>query len=76
VVLHDIADDPKLVKVSAPALRPKGLLEANLNIGDEVAVPCGVQKLVGKPALQANAYINAHVPTWHHDGDFVDIGQA
>lgn len=49
VILHDISDDPKLVKVAASAVGAERLLEADLHIGDEVAVPCGRQKLVGKP---------------------------
>ncbi len=50
VVLHDIADNAKLVKVTAAAVGAEGLLEADLHVGNEVAVPRGRQELVRKSA--------------------------
>lgn len=50
VVLHDIADDAKFVKVAAAAVGAKGLLEADLHVGDEVAVPRRRQELVCESA--------------------------
>ena len=62
VILHDIPDDAKLIKVPSAALCAKGLLEANLHIGDEVSVPCGRQELVGKSACSTHAltYMSPH----------------
>lgn len=50
VILHDITDDAKLIKVPSAALCAKGLLEADLHVGDEVSVPRGRQELIGKSA--------------------------
>ncbi len=54
VILHDIPDDAKLIKVPSAALCSKGLLEADLHIGDEIPVPCGRQELVGKSACSTH----------------------
>ena len=51
VVLHDVADDAELVEVAAAPVRAKGLLEADLHVADEVAVPRGAQELVREPAI-------------------------
>ena len=50
VVLHDIPDDAKLVKVAAAPLRAEGLLEADLDVADVIPVPCWLDEVVGKPA--------------------------
>ena len=55
VILHDISDDAKLIKVSPAALCAKGFLEADLHIGDEVPVPRWGQELVGKSACSMHA---------------------
>ena len=47
-VLHDITDDPKLVKVSTASLGAEGLLEGDLNVGDEGLVEGGVEHDVGE----------------------------
>ncbi len=50
VILHDVPDNAKLIKVASPPLSAKGLLEAYLHIGDEVSVPRWRQELIGKSA--------------------------
>ena len=48
MVLHNIANDTKLVKVSSSAFRPKWFLESNLNVIDMVPVPGSTQERVSK----------------------------
>jgi hypothetical protein len=48
MVLHDVADDAKLVKVAAPTLGTKWLLECDLHIIDVMAVPGGAKEGVSK----------------------------
>ena len=40
VVLHDVSDDSKLVKVSSSPLGPKGLLEGDGDTCNGISVPC------------------------------------
>mmetsp|Transcript_16308 Transcript_16308/g.48909 ORF Transcript_16308/g.48909 Transcript_16308/m.48909 type:complete len:388 (+) Transcript_16308:465-1628(+) len=49
VILDDIPNDAELVKVAAPPLRAKRLLEANLHVGNVVAVPAGGNNGIGEP---------------------------
>ena len=48
VVLHDVANDAKLIKVAAAALSAKRLLEGDLNVGDVVQVPGRPQECICK----------------------------
>lgn len=48
MVLHDIADDAKLVKVPAAALGAEGLLERNLHVVDVMPVPRSPEERVAK----------------------------
>ena len=43
VVLHHVSDDSELVKVSAPPLGAKGLLEGDGDACDGVSVPRGAE---------------------------------
>ena len=47
-VLHDVADDTKLVKVPATSLGPERLLERDLNVRNEVLVERRVEHDVGE----------------------------
>ena len=49
MVLHDVADDAKLVEVAPAALGAEGLLEGDGDVGNGVAVPDGLEGDVGKP---------------------------
>ena len=48
MVLHDIANDAKLVKIASSAFCPKRLLERNLDIVNVIPVPRGAKKLVSE----------------------------
>ena len=41
MVLHDVSDDAKLIKVPATALRAERLLEDNLHVCNVLVVPAG-----------------------------------
>lgn len=49
VVLRDVADDAHLVKIPAPPVCAKRLLERDLDVVDEVLVPNVREDLVGEP---------------------------
>ena len=49
MVLHDVADNAKLVEVAAAAHGPERLLEGNDNVGNVVPVPDRLKDSVGKP---------------------------
>ena len=49
VVLHDVPDDAKFIKVTTSALSSKGLLEADDHRRDVVSIPSGSKEHVGKP---------------------------
>ena len=44
MVLHDVSDDAKLVKVSTPAHSAKGLFEGDDDGGNVVPVPSGAEQ--------------------------------
>jgi hypothetical protein len=46
MVLHNVTDDAKLIKVPSSSLGTEGLLECDLNIVDVVSVPGGAQERV------------------------------
>jgi hypothetical protein len=46
MVLHNVTDDAKLIKVPSSTLGTEGLLECDLNIVDVVSVPGGAQERV------------------------------
>jgi hypothetical protein len=46
MVLHDVANDAKRVKVAATPLQPKILLECDLHRLDVLAVPRGLKELI------------------------------
>jgi len=48
MVLHDITNDAKLIKVSATSLGAEWLLERDLNVVNVVAVPVGTHELVAE----------------------------
>ena len=48
MILHDVADDSKLVEISAPALGAEGLLEGDDHRRDVVPVPRGAEQHVGE----------------------------
>jgi hypothetical protein len=48
MVLHDIANDAKLVKISATPLGTERLLERDLHVVDVVPVPGGTQERVAE----------------------------
>jgi hypothetical protein len=52
MVLHNISDDTKLVKVTTTALGTERLLEGDLDVVDVVSVPGGAKELVTKPQDQ------------------------
>ncbi len=49
MVLHNIANDAKLIEVTSATLSSKRLLERDDDGGDVVAVPCGTEEPVAKP---------------------------
>jgi hypothetical protein len=48
MVLHDIADDAKLIEVTTAALGAKGLFEDNLHAGNVMSAPVGAKELVSE----------------------------
>jgi hypothetical protein len=52
MILHDIANDAKFVKVAPTAFRAEGLFEGNLYAVDVVAVPCGTKEFVAESENQ------------------------
>lgn len=54
VVLHDVPDNPKLVKVPSTTHRPERLLECHDNVGNVVPVPYRLEHSVCKPLISQN----------------------
>ena len=52
MVLHDIPDNAKLVKVTAPSFGAKRLLERDLDVADVLIIPNGAQEGVCKAQHQ------------------------
>ena len=52
MILHDITNDAKLVKVAPAAFSAKVLLHGDLHVADVVAIPKWIQEGVGKPHRQ------------------------
>jgi len=48
VVLHDIANDAKLVEVATSAFSTEWLFESNLYVVDMTAIPCGTKEFITK----------------------------
>lgn len=48
MVLHDIADDAKLVKVATTTLGAEWFLECDLNVVDVVSVPGGAEERIAE----------------------------
>lgn len=53
MVLHDIANNTKVVKVAAAALSPKGLLESEDHTGHTVPVPDRSKDTISKPVNES-----------------------
>ena len=47
-ILHDIPDDSKLVEITSTTFGAEGLLEGDLDVGDEILVEGGVEHDVGE----------------------------
>eukprot|EP00166_Cyanidium_caldarium_P003890 ctg_381.g135 len=56
VILHDVADDTKVVKVAGAPLDAKVLLESDLDGGNVLIVPQRLQEVIGKPQRQHVLY--------------------
>jgi hypothetical protein len=52
MVLHDISNDAKLVKVPTTSLGSKRFLEGDLDVVDVISVPGGPKELITKPQNQ------------------------
>jgi hypothetical protein len=48
MVLHDISNNAKLIKVASTALSAEGLLEGNLNVVNVMSVPGGTEEGVAE----------------------------
>lgn len=52
MVLHDISNDSKFVKVSTTPFSTKWFLEGNLYVVDVVSIPCSTKEFITKPQDQ------------------------
>jgi len=56
MVLHDIADDAKLIKVATTTLGTEGFFEGNLDVVNVISIPSGSEELVTKSQNQNVLY--------------------
>ena len=49
MILHNVSDDAKLIKVPTSPLGPEGLFKGDYNRGDIVSIPCWAEQQISEP---------------------------